>query len=1120
MTLSIDEQIANLKQAFAAQEHLRSTLGDAVVDATLVALQKQLTELEAQGASPPRAGGTRGGAQQRKQITVLFADVSGFTALSETLDAEDVAEMMNALWLRLDAAITEHGGWIDKHIGDAVMALWGVETAREDDPERAIRAALALQAELGAFREERAAQTAMWDVALAMRVGLNTGPVLLGEVGTTREFTAMGDTVNLASRLEHAAPVGGILISHATYRHVRGVFDLQAQPPLAVKGKAEPVRAYVVQRAKPRAFRVGTRGIEGVETRMIGRDAELRALQAAYERVVAEGQLRAVTIVGEAGVGKSRLLFEFENWLELRPERIGYFKGRVDEQMQGVPLGLLRDMLDRRFEVRGSDPLPVVREKFRAGVAALLPEDRQAEMKAAVLGTWVGHDFSQHPLVQQLQHDPEQLRNRALLYLAQVVNAAAEKQPVLLLFEDIHWADASSLAAAQTLIRRPVYHPILILGITRPVFFERLPDWGSQMAHHTRVDLAPLSAADSQALVKELLQRVDPLPPMLLELVLNRAEGNPFYAEELVKMLIDKGAIRTGAGAWQVAPEKLVALEVPATLTGVLQARLDQLPRQELTAVQQAAVIGRIFWDAALAALEQDPERVLPPLESKEFIFPRGESSFAGTDEYVFKHALLRDVTYETVLKQLRRTYHRLVAEWLVRAAEANQRGDEYAALIGEHYHLAQEALMAAPWYGRAGKHAATTYANAEAAHYLTLALDLTPATETAERYALLLAREKTYDMQGNRTAQQADLAQLAALAGQLAVAQQAQVALRQARYAEATSDYEAAIAHARAAIALAEPAGLWDVVAEGYARWGAALLDQGLYAPAQEVFHHGLTSAQKGQHQEQAAECLHGLGNVAWYLVDYAAARSYYEQALAIRQEIGDRRGVSNSLNNLGLVARHLGEYAAARSYLEQALAISQEIGDRWGVSATLMNLGSMAWNLGEYAAARSYYEQSLAIRQEIGDRQGVSMCLLNLGAVAQYLGEYAVARSYYEQALAIQREIGDRRGGSVSLNNLGSVTHDLGEYAAACSYYEQALAIAQEIGDRWNDGITLNSLGMLALRQNQLEPALAHLQQALVIHQELNQPHYLVEDWVGLAQAAFLQGDRAQTATYLQQI
>jgi len=523
-----------------------------------------------------------------------------------------------------------------------------------------------------------------------------------------------------------------------------------------------------------------------------------------------------------------------------------------------------------------------------------------------------------------------------------------------------------------------------------------------------------------------------------------------------------------------------LTLDIPSTLTGVLQARLDRLQQAERSTLQQASVIGRIFWDSALTALAQGAVFALPRLQSKEFIFPRNETAFADTIEYIFKHALLRDVTYENVLKSQRRHYHQLVAEWLVTAASANGRADEYAGLIGEHYHLAQNVALAGKWYGRAGKHAATNFAHQEAAHYLTLALDLTPEPELVGCFDLLIAREKTYDLQGNRPAQQADLAQLAGLVGQLEADKQAQVALRQANYAEVISDYEGAIAHAQAAIATAEPEGLWEAVAAGYVFWGAALRLQGQMTQAQTMFHKGLASARKGNHPEQEANCLRGLGVVARAQGDYATAITCYEQSLAICREVGDRRGEGHSLINFGVVAH------------EQ----------------------------GDYATAAACFEQTLAIRQEIGDRQGEAICLGNLGQMAYHQGDYGTASAYYEQSLTIGQEVGDRRWEGICLINYGNVAYHQGNYATAATYYEQGLTICLEIGDQYTAGISLNLLGMLALAQKNLEQATAHLKQALTIHQELKQPHYLVEDWVGLAKVAFIQGDRSQAETYLQQI
>ncbi len=287
-------------------------LGVATVDAVIAAIEKQLADLER--AEVPAV-------EQRKLVTVLFADVYGFTAMAQKLDAEDVKAMMDALWQRLASIIIDQGGLVDKYIGDAVMALWGSTETREDDAVRAIRAALAIQSVLADFRGVNGAE-------LQMRIGINTGLAVLGQAGDQGEFTAMGDTVNVASRLEQAAPVGGVLISHDTFRQVRGLFDVAEEPPIRVKGKDELLKVYSIQRARPRAFRLFTRGIEGVETRMVGRDAELKVLQDIFQLALDDQAGHVVTVSGDAGLGKSRLLYELGSWIDLRPEVVWVFRAR------------------------------------------------------------------------------------------------------------------------------------------------------------------------------------------------------------------------------------------------------------------------------------------------------------------------------------------------------------------------------------------------------------------------------------------------------------------------------------------------------------------------------------------------------------------------------------------------------------------------------------------------------------------------------------------------------------------------------------------------------------------------------------------------------------------------
>lgn len=1027
-----------LEQSLTGLESQRAFLGDDIVDPAISAIRLQLSALDSSSNSK----------KQRKQVTILFADVSGFTAMSAIMDAEDVREMMNALWWQLDQCILDHNGRIDKHIGDAVMAVWGVDGAREDDPEQAVRAALAMQTAVYAFASQQ-------NITLKMRIGLNTGDVLLSKVGITAEFTAMGDAVNIASRLERAAPVGGILISHAVYRHVQSLFDVELQPPFVVKGKAKPLKTYVVSVAAARQFRPQTRGIEGVETHMIGRDAELQTLQKGWEQAVAAKRTTLITIIGDAGMGKSRLLYEFERWLDAQPQTTTLFRARSAEQTKGMPYFMLRDLLATRFDIWESDSIARVQYKFRAGVAEMLGD--AAEMKADILGQWLGYDFSQTTHVISIQDDAEQLKNRGLLYLSQFFTAAAEKRPLILFLEDIHWADNASLNAILNILRREPNLRLITVAITRPSLFQRWPTWQEMGQGHPNAAIAeqfnepayhlihvsPLSVTTDRELLTEILQKVDPIPAELFDLVTGRAAGNPFYMEEMVKMLIDNGIILTGSGAWQVDISRLHERQIPSTLTGVLQSRLDKLDTNAMVTLQRASAVGRVFWDAAIKELGDDDHHVeLQQLQTREFIYKRDETSFSGTVEYLFKHDLLRDVTYATVLKKARLLYHQQVAAWLIMAAEKNGRSDEYAAIIGEHHQEAEQFKEAAIWYGRAGRQAAISYAYQEAIYYLDLALKFTAEENTVDRFSLVAAREKIHDTQGNRDAQQLDLAQLTLLAANLEANNQTHAALRQTNYAYIICDYDLVRIHASTAIESAQKSGDIDLVAEGYWIWGMAGIRQGQYTSAKERFGMGLALANAAGEKKQVANCLKGVGVVVAIQGDYVAATSYFKRALAIYREISNQYGAGQSLNNSGIVATKQGDTAAAAAFFEESLTLHQAIGDRNGEGHVLRNLGIVAMTQQNYAVANGRFQQALTIHHEVGDRFSAGDSFNELGALALIQGDFALAETYYQQALHIHDALDLPHHAVEGWAGLAQVHSAQGDRDSSQHYTQQILA------------------------------------------------------------------------------
>ncbi|MBE0410485.1 MAG: AAA family ATPase, partial [Anaerolineales bacterium] len=602
------DRIAHLKQAIAALEAQRATLGDAVVDSGLDSMRKQLAELQGKPQLPP---------QQRKLATILFTDVVGSTRLGRHLEPDEVLEMMDAALKRLAGAVDQHGGHVTRFQGDGFKAIFGIPVAHENDPEQAVRAGLEILAVAQEIAQEWQEQRGI--SGFQVRVGINTGLIAAGGE-TEAQDTIMGRAVNLAARLESAAPPGGLLISHFTFRHVRGVFEVEILPPIKAKGFDEPVAVYLVRQAKARTFRVLSRGVEGVETPMVGRETELKYLQDALLTTMEEGEGQVVTVCGEAGVGKSRLLYEFQNWIELLPSDVRLYQGQARLEMQHIPYALLRDVFSFRFQIQESDPPQVVWEKIEQGVAEAYPDQMAAEPArlalrevlsgsldlasrseefvdeveagAHFLGQMLGFDFSESPHLKAHLQDAQALRNRGMNSLREYFLASSRQMPVVVFLEDVHWADDSSLDAIKELGRMTGVQPMLLVCLARPSLYERRPYWGEGQEYHRKIELQPLSKRESRHLVEEILQHVEQVPVELRELVVQGAEGNPFYIEELIKMLVERGVIvrgevsADGVERWMVLAERLEQEQAPTTLMGVLQARLDSLKELEKLVLQ------------------------------------------------------------------------------------------------------------------------------------------------------------------------------------------------------------------------------------------------------------------------------------------------------------------------------------------------------------------------------------------------------------------------------------------------------------------------------------------------------------------------------------------------------
>ena len=572
----LETQIQKLSAAITGLELQRSNLGDAVVDPAIAALREQLAQLET-GRAPT--------ADERKVVTIVFADVSGFTALSEKLDPEKVRELINACFAWLVPVVQKYDGTIDKFIGDEIMAVFGAPVAHEDDAERALRAALDMMDAIIAFNHANG-------TALGLHLGINTGLVVAGQIGghDRRDYSVMGDAVNLAARLENASSEGEIFVGPTTYRLTQRIFDFEPVPSLRLKGKEAPVEVHRLMGAKvaPKS----ARGIEGLRAPLVGRDEELAEIRRALADL-GNGQGSTVAILAEAGLGKSRLIAETR---ALLPANVTWGEGRALSFTAGMSYWLAREILLSLLNVK--------------------PEAAQSEIVAALQKSLDGQSEI-YPFLARLLELPmgaameerlkflssEALRSGILEALHGYVRRRAQQEPLLLVWEDLHWCDPSSWELLQMLVPLSNEAPLLLLCAARVEdnrLLEVLQENDGSSGHHI-IRLSPLTRVESGWLIQQLL-KIENLPARMRELILNRAEGNPFFVEELLRSLIDAGAILL-EGDRAAATREIDAMEIPETLQGVLAARIDRLPLDNKQTLQRASVIGRIFQRRVLAYL-------------------------------------------------------------------------------------------------------------------------------------------------------------------------------------------------------------------------------------------------------------------------------------------------------------------------------------------------------------------------------------------------------------------------------------------------------------------------------------------------------------------------------------
>jgi ABC-type oligopeptide transport system substrate-binding subunit/class 3 adenylate cyclase len=714
-----------LEEVISSLEAQRDTLGNAVVDAMIAAARKEVLGEDLTGLA--NLSGLQG---ERKLVTIMFADISGFTALAETMDPEAVRDLMNACFEQLVPVVERYEGTVDKFIGDEIMALFGAPVVHENDPERALRAALEMVDALAEFNAEHSTE-------LGLHFGINTGLVIAGGLGTRerQEYSVMGDAVNLAARLENASERGEILVGPDTHRLAKSLFEFEALEPMRVKGKAEPVPVYRLLAAKAVPGQV--RGVAGLESPLVGREAEFQALREAVERLQA-GAGGIVTLMGEAGLGKSRLV------AELREESANpqWVEGRCLSYGTSIAYLLWLDVLRGLLGVTAEDPPVAARDKLREQVELLCPG--QVEAIYPYLTRLMSLPVTGEDETALRDLEGEKIKTGTFRAVESLLESAAWKRSLVAVCEDLHWADPTSIELMEELLPVTDRAPLLLLCVFRPETehgcWHIRETAARRLRHrHTNLWLDPLSTAESEALVGHLL-RAERLPVELRDRILGHAEGNPFYVEEIIRSLMDSGVIacNEASGRWQ-ATRDVADIAIPDTLHGVLVARIDRLQEETKRVLQLAAVVGRVFLYHVLAEFarkEQELDGHLLTLQREEMIRERARLPEL---EYIFKHHLTQEAAYNGLLKKERRLYHRQVAEALGRLFP--ERVEEQLGLLAHHWERAGAAEKATEYLLRAGDQARMAYAHREAIDYYQRALKILKEREELERAARTLMK-------------------------------------------------------------------------------------------------------------------------------------------------------------------------------------------------------------------------------------------------------------------------------------------------------------------------------------------------------------------------------------------
>jgi len=912
--------------------------------------------------------------EERKIVTALFADLTASTELASRLDPEDLRGILRPFFTAMVEEIERFGGTVEKFIGDAVVAVFGVPVAHEDDPERAVRAALAMQRRLQALNADLRPTTGD---DLAMRIGVNTGEVVTA-VGIDRDALVTGEVINVAARFEGIAQPGQIVVGERTHRDTRHAVRYRSLGEVTVKGIERPLPAWeaVGEESAEAAVPPGRVGLAP----MVGRDEELALLDLLFARVVREGRPGLATLVGPAGIGKSRLSQEFTDRATARTGA-RTVRGRCLAYGEGLTYWPLAEILKTDAAILDSDPPDAIQQKVDAVIGPRFHTDEDASAHTRVLLASIGVPVAPDPLAGA---DATAARETIARSWRTYVDSLAGDGPVIALIEDLHWADESLLDLVEGIAARGS-SPVLLLCTTRSDLLERRPTWGGGLRSSTTISLSPLSESDGQDLIRHLLGGL-PAPDEALGPILQRAEGNPFFAQELLRMVIESGELVLRDTTWIL--ERPLSGSLPDTVQGVLASRIDMISAEEKRVLQDAAVVGRIFWRGAVERLgASDATGALAALVDRGLVMRQPGSQIRGEPEFVFNHVLTQDVAYAGIPKSRRREAHAAALWWVEQVTEG--RAEEFAEILAHHADQAGDAAGTARYAALAGHRSRRVFAAPEAIRWYDRALAAAQAPGGAVDAVVadvLFHRGEARELLGSFDAAEADYrrsVEEAAAVGDGLLQARALAALAHLHWLQDRFDVGRAVLEQ--ALDQARGVGANELLAQLLYTAGTLAFGEGKFEEALGRHEEALRIAMEGNDVAGEALARHGLCETLYFLGPFDRALEEGERADRLFRTLGQRPMVYHNLYMVAWILWLKGRLQEAVAKMEESAGGSREIGNRRDEGFALAGM-SVAWMVGDLGAAIRAIRRAIQTAVEI---QTPRLELAARGVGMQILGE-----------------------------------------------------------------------------------------------------------------------------------